>query len=859
MTIDKTKWILIKALVAQAREVEPASRQRFVADACGHDDALRREVESILSSMDDAPDLFARSVPELSAPFSAVPCDLTGRNVGSYRLTGLIARGGMGAVYKAERADGAFAQTVAIKLIEHPLLTEESTRRFGIERQALALLHHSNIAQLHDGGVTDDGLPYLVMDYIDGVPIDVYCDGNRLTIEQRLKLFQQVCAAIQHAHGHLVVHRDIKPGNVLATSDGVIKLVDFGIAHLLGGAPDSRRTITSHRMLTPMYASPEQMRGEHVTTASDIYALGVLLYELLTGRRPYVFDGASSAQIERTVCDTNPPRPSTIVNWASTDDMDDHDVSAIARLRSTRPEGLTRRLRGDLDVTVLRAMHKEPGRRYDSVEQFSEDLRRHLVGLPIRAREESMTYRFGKFAHRHALSLAAAAAVTLALIAGLTAAVWQAQIATSERDAAVAARHQAHAEARKAERINDFLQSILAAAQPALSGGEEVTVRQVIERAANRIDRELSGEPQVAASAHLTVGQTYASLGLYEKARKHLDEAMAIRRRECGAQHPDTAECLQALATLDFSEGRYKSGEQRVRQALAVYRQEYGEDHETVAQCHNDLGALLRAQADNDQAEQHLLRALEIRQQRLGEHHPAVAETLNNLAALAVATDNLERAESLCREVLTIREATLGSQHPDTAQAHNNLAVALAHRGKYDDASVQLANALVIYRNLLSPDHPTLLSTMGNLSGVLVTCEQFDRAEPLLQEVLTLQEQTLSSDHPSMATTLWNLAACKLGQDQHSVAEQFLRRCLHIRQRRLSDDDPRIAITLGELGRCLYDQQRFADAKPYLLKSLQAYERIHGADHATTSDAREWMVRVDEALLEPGSQPPVAP
>lgn len=431
------KWDRVKELFALALERDPEERSDFLRQACGADDSLRAEIESLLSSFDDAP-TFLEDCPAadlLSAQSSAI----AGRRIGAYRIIRECGHGGMGIVYLAERADDQYRKRVAIKMLMPGINKDEVLRRFRNERQALAALDHPSIVRLLDGGSTEEGLPYLIMDYVEGVRIDEYCDTQRLSIAERLQLFRTVCLAVQYAHETLVIHRDLKPGNILITKEGVARLLDFGIAKVLNPqlSPDATLTRTDWRPMTPEYASPEQVRGEPVTNATDIYSLGVLLYELLTGHRPYRVRSDSPLEIERFVCDEEPEKPSAAVSRI--DEKAFHDAStrtvitpqSVGEARAIRPEELPRRLRGDLDTIVMKAIRKEPQYRYASAAAFAKDIERHLSGMPIEARKPTLLYRGGKFVHRHTESLATAILI-LAVAAGLG--TWEARRLWKQRN-----------------------------------------------------------------------------------------------------------------------------------------------------------------------------------------------------------------------------------------------------------------------------------------------------------------------------------------------------------------------------------------------------------------------------------------
>ncbi|MFN7948673.1 MAG: protein kinase [Blastocatellia bacterium] len=449
-------------LLDEALKYSSAERESFLARACAGDDSLRCEVESLIAALDDSPDFIEAPALDQFSELLADDQPMEGRRIGHYRIVREIGRGGMGAVYLAERAD-EYREKVALKLVKRGMDTEFVVRRFRHERQILASLNHPNIARLLDGGTTEDGLPYFVMEYIEGEPISEYCDHHHLSISERLKLFRTVCAAVHYAHQNLVIHRDLKPGNILITADGAVKLLDFGIAKILNPeiSQTVEKTATLMRLMTPEYASPEQVRGEQVTTASDVYSLGVILYELLTGHRPYRITSILPSDIERIICEQEPEPPSrrlmTDGRWQMRDGSGQRMRGLLMRLlppaalrllttdhRLPNPDYRipTSALRGDLDNIVLMALRKEPQRRYASVNGLSEDIRRHLEGQPVTARGDTFGYRAGKFIQRHKAGVAAAALIVLSLIAGLIATIWQARRATA-------------AQARAERRFND--------------------------------------------------------------------------------------------------------------------------------------------------------------------------------------------------------------------------------------------------------------------------------------------------------------------------------------------------------------------------------------------------------------------
>jgi serine/threonine protein kinase len=579
--MDPERWRRIEEVFGAALDVAPEGRDALLAEACREDGALRREVEALLGSRDRAgafmmtpafDDGVALIRPATSAP-------VAGDRIGPYEIVREIGRGGMGAVYLASRADDAYSRRVAIKVIARGAASRDIQRRFRNERQILASLDHPNIARLLDGGATADGRPYFVMEHVEGESLVDYCDRERLTIEERLRLFRKICGAVHHAHQNLVVHRDLKPSNILVTAEGEPKLLDFGIAKLLAVAPSDEtlaETAPAARAMTPAYASPEQVRGAPVTTASDVYALGVILYNLLAGRHPYRFDTLSLHDVERVICERDPAKPSDVVTRVGEPTADgaaaEPTPEAVGDARDVAPERLRRILSGDLDNIALMAMRKEPARRYASAADLSEDIRRYLEGLPVRARKDTFGYRAGKFVRRNKAGVAAAAFVLLALVGGVVATTWQARIARAE---------QARAE-RRFDDVRRLANSMLFEIHDSVRdlAGSTPTRRLLVTRALEYLDslaaesdddaslqRELAaayekvgdiqGNPYVA-----NLGDTHGALESYRKAlaiREALGPADADARRELAITHRSIGDVLEQQGDVEGCVASYRT------------------------------------------------------------------------------------------------------------------------------------------------------------------------------------------------------------------------------------------------------------------------------------------------------------
>ncbi|RMI19785.1 MAG: serine/threonine protein kinase, partial [Calditrichaeota bacterium] len=554
--MNTEQWQNVQDLFEKALTKPPSERENFLKEACGDNSQLYREVASLLQADSDTHDLLKSPAFDTFGFMDSLPH--SGQRIGPYRVIEELGMGGMGAVYLAERADGQFEQQVALKLIKTGMATQQILKRFQSERQILARLQHPNIARLLDGGITDDGAPFFAMEYIQGEPITAYCDRHRLSIEERLKLFIMVCEAVQYAHRNLVVHRDLKPNNILVTEEGVVKLLDFGIARMLDeeslAVGGQTLTQAGTRVLTPEYASPEQVRGEPVTTASDIYSLGVLLYELLSGKRPYEVSSTSPLEMEKIICQTTPPKPSSAFKQLANTNPE-HPVESppgeIARRRGTSPEKLKKQLSGDLDTICLMALRKEPERRYQSAQQMAEDIKRYLTDRPLLARPDTFEYRFRKFVGRNR-TLLTGISMVMVLITALV--IYYTVRLSRERD-------RAQLEARKATQVSQFLSSLFEVSEPGQSMGEAITARELLDKGAARLETELATQPEVQATMMDVIGEVYYSLGLYDQSLSLLQKALDIRRRLFGEVHPDVARSQVALGNILREMGKYPEAE----------------------------------------------------------------------------------------------------------------------------------------------------------------------------------------------------------------------------------------------------------------------------------------------------------
>lgn len=774
----------VEELFSRVLELPPDERSEALRAACGTDAALHADVESLLQHAEPPNEFLSGSAlgAGLSVPAASVE-DLGGQLIGPYRIIQRLGSGGMGSVYAAVRADGQFEQQVAIKIVKRGMDTDEILRRFGQERRTLAALRHPNIAQLLDAGALPNGRPYLVMEFVKGVAIDRYCDEHRLTIADRLRLFCTVCEAVRTAHQKLVVHRDLKPDNILVGDDGAPKLLDFGVAKVLLGTGSAEITALEEQRFTPEYASPEQASGQPVNTVSDVYSLGIILYELLAGSRPYRFLTRTAAEVRRVICEASltPPSAAAMPTREAIERSSPGGPDAARCRREATMERLSRKLRGDLDTIVLKATQKDPARRYVSVEQLIGDVERYLSGRPVMARPESLTYRARKFVGRNAIAVALGAMAVTTLVVGFGVALWQAGIARQERDAAYLARDQAEA-------TGDFLQRIMSAADPQ-NEGPDTTIRAVLDASTALVDSDLKQQPLVQAAVRSALGRTYLGLGLLADAERNIESAHALRQSLLPPGHHDLAESQFDLAHVYYAKGQYADAEELLVSCLETHRRLRGPDSPDTARVLNDLGAVRRAERKIPEAEATLREALKIREKLSGRESLEAAETMNNLAGVLRARQDLKGSLALLEESLQIR------------------------------------------RRLLRPEHPLVIQSMANVAVAVSASGDLPRGEQLLRQVVELDRRTFGNDHPALAVDLTGLARVLMKQNRPGEAEPLLREVLEIRRRRLAATDERLPLTAAVLGECLVAQGRDADAEPLLAEALhQARDVLHSRD-----------------------------
>jgi eukaryotic-like serine/threonine-protein kinase len=754
------------------------------------DPELCREVEAMLAAHDGS-SLIGDSVRQavLAGAFEAGSFeDKVPEKIGAYRVLGEIGRGGLATVLLAERHDDAYRMQVAIKLVRRGLDTADILLRLRQERQILARLDHPHIARLLDGGSTEDGRPYVVMERIEGLPIDRYCRQHQLGLRARLQLFAAVGKAVAYSHRNLIIHRDIKPANILVTPSGEPKLLDFGIAKLLRPEEhdpgNAAHTSPGLRLLTPEYASPEQIAGRPLTTATDVYSLGILLYELLTGERPYRSEpGASRLQVEAR---SSPPEPPS---------------SRSRRLQAEgRAAGLpaiaAARLDGDLDTIVLAALRLEPERRYASVEQMVDDVERYLDDLPIKARPDSRLYRARKFVRRHRAAVAAGLALFGILLTSTVVTTRQAILAEQQR-------RRAEAQSQRTARVSELLVRIFEVSDPGEARGNTITAREILDRAADDLEKEIGDQPEDLAAMAETMGRVYRGLGLLEPAGRLHQVALERRHALWGENNAEVARSLALLGELRFDQGRLPESQELVSAAYETRRRLLGEEHPDTLQSRNDLAALRFHRGDFQGAAELFRLNLATRRRQLGENHLDVAAACDNLANVLLRLGNLAEAEQLFRHALALRLGLLGEGHPEVVATRGDLAGLLHSAGRVAEAEPLYRQVLADQNRLLGADHIHVAVTATNLAALLRDRGQLAEAETLLERAIEIQRLRRGRDSLYVSYPLMNLAdVCRRrGAEFFGRAEALYREALAIRQKNLKKGHPDLAAPLEGLAR----------------------------------------------------------
>ena len=813
-------------------EVEEPERGARLARLAAESPELARAVEALLAAD-------AAAVTFLGEPVAVEARSLVadwveegegsrrGTTIGAYRLREPLGRGGMGEVWEAERIDGQFEQRAALKLLRPGMDSDEIVARFLRERQILARLVHPGIARLLDGGRSADGRPYFVLERVDGLPITEHCRARAATIEERVRLVAEACDAVESAHRQLVVHRDLKPSNILVDGEGRVKLLDFGIAKLLDdGGGDAALTRHGIGALTPAYAAPEQVLGEPVTTATDVYSLGVVLYELLVGSLPHRRTARTPAGLAAELSRETTLRPSSAARQ-------------VAELDERARRRLERKLRGDLDTILLRSLAREPERRYASAAALADDLRRHLAGRPVAARQDSAVDRAVKFVRRHRLGVAAAALVLLSLVGGLGAALWQAR-------RAAASAHESAANARRAERTKEFLVSLFRVADPFQSGGATVSARDLLEQGARRLESELGDEPALKADLLDAVAEIQGGLGLVAEAEKSAAAALALRAPE---ETIARARVEARLGDLALQRGDLASAAERLERAVATLARE-GAPPLVLARARSDYGAVLYWQKRIDEVLPLARQVYETYRSELGDEHVETAIQLRNLGSVLDELKQWDEAEAAFRSSQAVLERALGPDHVTLSASYFYLADLLYDRQRGDEGEVLLARAVAIRRRALGDHHLLTGQVLEVQAYYLSTAGRLDEAERAGREALAIF-RALNPDHYEVGKSLNELGRIAARRGRQAEAERTFREALANLERSLGREHPFYWKTTGNLARAIAAQGRTAEAERLGREVLAELERLSGAESA---DAKWALERLAETLRLAGRE-----
>jgi serine/threonine-protein kinase len=816
--MDPARWQLVQDIFHGALDKTAADREAFLNARCDGDAELRRSVTALLKDDQDGHPLLDADVARLAHAAlddESIAGRLLKTTIGPYRLVSILGEGGMGVVYRAERDDiGAVA---AIKVLRHGWMSPARRDRFASEQRILAQLDHPAIARLYDADVLPDGTPWFAMEFIEGQPLTAYCEAHLPTIRERLELFRSVCEAVQHAHGHLIVHRDLKPSNILVKSGGRLKLLDFGISKQLDAEGPAERTITALRLMTPAYAAPEQIRGRPTGVYTDVYALGVVLYELLTRRRPFDLSQRTVREAESIILEAEPVRPSLVAG----------------RLPASRAAW------ADLNVICLTAMRKEPDRRYATVDALLRDIDRYLAGQPLDARPDSLAYRTSTFARRHWRGLAAVSAVAL-LVAALSA-YYAVSLAS--------ARTTAEAEAARSRRIQQFMLDLFEGGDTAAGPASDLKVVELLDRGLAQA-RALDAEPAVQTDLYRTLGGVLQKLGEFESAERVLTLALDRRVALDGAAAVSSAESRIDLGLLRVDQAKLGEAEELIRAGLDSIRSA-GAPPRIEARATAALGVALEARGKYDEAIKTNDEAVRLFGDE-GESGAEYTAALGQLADSHYYAGHYDVADGLNQRVLESNRRIYGAPHPKVADVLINLGASQTDRGRYTEAEPYYREALAMLSAFHGADHYRTASAMTMLGRALVYQKQFDEGVSLLSRALTVQERVNGPDHPRVASAVNDLGAAALQQGRLDEAEQAFRRMLAIYRKVYTQEHYLHGIATSNLASVLFARKEFSRAEPLFRDAIGIYERTQSPRHMNTGISR---VKLGRTLLREGRLP----
>lgn len=866
--MDGKRWEQVQALFQQAADQPTSQRLSFLMGASGGDEQLVADVQALLDE-DARASLLDRPLAQVAVRILEPDSEAAASSVefGPYRVRELLGEGGMGVVYLAERDD--LGSRAAIKLLRDAWMSPARRGRFAVEQRTLAQLSHPSIARLYDADTLADGTPWFAMEYVEGVPLTEYFRQHKCPLAERLRLFESVCEAVRYAHSRAIIHRDLKPSNILVQSDGSVKLLDFGIAKQLDRHDSpADQTLTGLRLMTPAYAAPEQIRGEPPGTYTDVYALGVILYELLTGRLPFDLSNQSPGEAEAIILNQEPEKPSLLAK----------------RIRNVDEYGsapLPKASWADLDVLCLTAMHKNSERRYRSVDAFIRDINHYLGGEPLYARPDTISYRIGKFVRRNRRPVVSTALV-LAGIVGLI--VFYTVRLTAARNSALA-------EAARTQRVLRFTLNLFNGGDKQAGPASNLRVMTLIDRGIQEA-KTLDRDPAVQAELYETLGEVYQKLGIFDRADSLLSLALERRRSIHGANQVQVAESLIKLGLLRADQAKFDESERLIREGLELTKTSVGPGHPAIGMATDALGEVLEQRGTYDEAVRVLKEAVRLRsvpgadeadladsqlelantyfyagryresqsldeqllithRQLYGSRHPLVAEDLINLGAIQQELGRYKDAEAFDRKALDITQAFYGEDHYKTALNLTLIARALVKQQRYDDATLMLRRALAIQEKVFGPNHPRVASPLNELGSIALMRDQFDEAQTCFRRMLNIYRSAYKGKHYLIGVALANLGSVFMARKDNARAEPFFREALAMYAQTLPPGSLNEAITRIKLGRALVRQNRFAEAETQTLGGYEILSRQESPTVSWLQSARQDLARIYAALQQP--------
>ncbi|HXM59956.1 MAG TPA: serine/threonine-protein kinase [Terriglobales bacterium] len=829
--MDSTRWERIQTLFHEVADL-PAPEQRvFLKAACGDDDVLVADVLALVEEDARGLSLLDRDLAQVAQEMldEAVPASLPFKEFGPYRIQKALGEGGMGVVYLAERID--LGSLVAIKLLRDAWLSPARRERFASEQRTLAQLNHPSIARLYDADTLDDGTPWFAMEYVEGIPLTDYCAAHACSIQERLQLFRAVCEAVQYAHQHAVIHRDLKPSNILVKPDGTIRLLDFGIAkqleslETLGGRDQTRsdQTMTGLRLMTPAYAAPEQVRGDRVGIQTDVYSLGVVLYELLAGGLPFDLSKLTPGEAEAVIVGQDPEKPSAVANRMAERPGADPNLPSA-----------TKSAWADLDVLCLSAMHKDTQRRYQSVEALIRDIDHYLKGEPLEARSDTFRYRMGKFVRRNRRAVSASALVFMIVI--ILVVFFTVRLAK--------ARNAALEEAARTQRIQRFMMNLFQGGDQSVGPGDSLRVVTLLDRGVQEA-QSLNGDPKVQAELYQTLGTIYDQLGKFDEADSLLHSALERRKALFGPDSTEVAESLVALGQLRSDQARYDEAEQFTRQGLDMSKRHLPATDPRVGKATYTLGEVVENQGKYDQAISVLNEAVRF-QSASGEANADLAESLTELANTQFYAGHLDISNSLNLRVLAMDRKLYGERHPNVAEDLINLGAIQSEWGHYAETERYYRQALDIIQNFYGKDHPETASVMTLLGRSLNSQGRFNEAADLLRESLGIEERVYGDAHPRVASALGELGKVAMQQGKLDEAEADFRRQADIYREVYKGKHYYIGSALANLGGVYMERKQYSRAERSFRDALQIYAETLTPDHLNVAIVR---IKLGRALI----------